>query len=112
MPKHAYRNVSNISLHSFLTFGSIAKHLLHKITDTAARPWSHLDVPIQKGNAFTKPLNHKELGFSFHNLKLHKLSLGSHFWTAYHFETRIKMNIYVGQCKSVSTVVPVSPRQE
>jgi len=34
---------------------------LHKITFIAARPWSGLGGPTHKGNAFTQPVNHKEL---------------------------------------------------
>jgi len=67
MPKHAYRNLSNT-----LCFPSIWQRIkalsLHKITFTAAGPWSHLGGPTQKDNAFKQPLSHKNLGFSSQNL--------------------------------------------
>jgi len=68
-----------IYIHSYKLSQHIKALTLHKITFNAAEPWSRLDGPTHKGKAFTQPLSHNDFGFSFQNLKLHKLSPGPCF---------------------------------
>jgi len=78
IPQYTHRCVSKIYFCAFLAFRNISNTLLHNTTITTAWSWSHLGGPTQKDHAFKQPLNHRQFGFSFQDLKLLKLNLGSY----------------------------------